>query len=83
MICPGVGNFGAAMSALTHTDIDGQNMADVLRTRVSDGKPTLFICVGMQILARSSEESPGVQGMTYIHTYIHGHTYIHIYIHIP
>lgn len=55
---PGVGSFGSAMEFL-----EKNNVAAVLKERVVAGKPTLFICVGMQILARESEESPGVRGL--------------------
>ncbi|MFO7298632.1 MAG: imidazole glycerol phosphate synthase subunit HisH [Actinomycetes bacterium] len=54
VVLPGVGTFGAAMAAL-----DGAGMTDVLRDRVTDGRPTLCVCVGMQVLAATSEESPG------------------------
>jgi imidazole glycerol-phosphate synthase subunit HisF len=58
LIVPGVGAFGAAMAALRERGWDGQ-----LRERVLAGKPTLAICLGMQILLEGSEEAPGVSGL--------------------
>ena len=58
VVLPGVGAFGAAMAALAE---DG--MAAPLRQRLAEGLPTLAICVGLQLLARASEESPGAAGL--------------------
>lgn len=58
VILPGVGAFGAAMDALCAHRLD-----EALRERIERGTPTLAICLGLQLLARSSEESPGVEGI--------------------
>jgi imidazole glycerol phosphate synthase glutamine amidotransferase subunit len=58
LVLPGVGSFGAAMGAL-----DGTGMREAIVERVATGRPTLAICVGMQLLAESSEESPDVVGL--------------------
>lgn len=58
LVLPGVGAFGASMARLEH---DGT--ADVLRARVEADRPLLAVCVGLQLLCRSSEESPGVAGL--------------------
>lgn len=58
VVLPGVGAFGAAMATLRK---DG--MAEPLRRRMAAGRPTLAICVGLQLMARASEESPGVEGL--------------------
>jgi imidazole glycerol phosphate synthase glutamine amidotransferase subunit len=58
VVVPGVGSFGAAMGAL-----DGAGMRVALVDRVSAGRPTLAICVGMQLLAETSEESPEQAGL--------------------
>lgn len=58
LVLPGVGTFGAAMSRLT---ADG--LAEPLRRRIADGRATLAVCVGMQLLFEASEESPGAEGL--------------------
>ena len=58
LVVPGVGTFEAAMGA-----IRAGGFEQALRDRVLDGRPTLAVCVGLQILAASSEESPGVPGL--------------------
>ena len=58
VMLPGVGAFGAAMENLR-----ASGMAAPLRERMAAGKPTLSICVGLQLLCRTSEESPGVAGL--------------------
>ncbi len=58
VVLPGVGSFGAGMDAL-----QSAGLVDALRVRVDEGRPTLAICLGLQLLCRSSEESPGVEGL--------------------
>lgn len=58
VVLPGVGSFGAAGGA-----IDDQGVSDNLARRVAQGHPTLAVCVGMQLLAVESEESPGARGL--------------------
>lgn len=58
VVVPGVGTFASAMAALRR-----MNMVEVLQERVAAGKPTLFVCVGLQVLFETSEESPGVAGL--------------------
>ncbi len=58
LILPGVGAFGAAMAALEHLGV-----VEALQERVRAGRPTLTICLGLQLLARESEETPGVAGL--------------------
>ena len=58
VVLPGVGNFGACMTALRERDLDG-----VVHAVVDSGRPFLGICVGMQMLFDSSEEAPGVDGL--------------------
>ena len=60
---PGVGTFGDALAG-----IRAGGMEEVLKQRVRDLRPTFFICVGIQLLARSSEESPGVTGLCLLDT---------------
>ena len=58
LVLPGVGAFGASMARLAH-----DATSDVIRARADAGRPLLAICVGLQLLCRSSEESPGVNGL--------------------
>lgn len=61
VVLPGVGSFGAGMSALSESGFDL-----LLLQRLNKGLPTLAICLGMQLLCRSSEESEGVKGLGFI-----------------
>lgn len=58
VVLPGVGSFGAGMDALRRTGID-----QVIIERTEQGRPLLGICLGLQLLCESSEESPGVSGL--------------------
>ena len=58
VVLPGVGTFGAASSRLA-----GSGMDEALQTRIQTGNPTMAICVGMQLLAATSEESPKASGL--------------------
>lgn len=58
VVLPGVGNFAACMRALAAT-----GLAEAARAAAASGRPFLGICVGMQLLYESSEESPGVPGL--------------------
>lgn len=61
VVLPGVGSFGAAMA-----EVDRVGMRDTLRERLLEGRPTLAVCVGMQLLAEVSEESDGARGLGHI-----------------
>ncbi len=61
VVLPGVGAFGPAMQRLRDLRID-----TALRARISGNKPTLAICLGLQLLLDASEESPGVAGLSII-----------------
>ena len=58
VILPGVGSFGDCMEKL-----HGYGLVEVIRECVSLQKPFLGICLGLQLLFESSEESPGVEGL--------------------
>ena len=58
VILPGVGAFGGAMIRLRKYGLD-----NVLREVVKKEIPLLGICLGLQLLFESSEESPGAQGL--------------------
>ncbi len=57
-VLPGVGNFGACMSAVRAAGLE-----DLVHERIRGGAPFLGICVGMQMLFSESEESPGIAGL--------------------
>ena len=58
VVLPGVGAFGACMDAARRTGIDA-----LAHEAADRGVPFLGICVGMQMLFESSEETPGAQGL--------------------
>lgn len=58
VILPGVGAFGDAMEKLHK-----YHLTEVIREVVDKGTPFLGICLGLQLLFESSEESEGVAGL--------------------
>lgn len=62
VILPGVGAFGDAMDKLRRF-----GLIDVIRETTRRGTPFLGICLGLQLLFDSSEESPGVEGLGILH----------------
>jgi len=58
VILPGVGAFGDAMEKLHKYGLTG-----VIREVTAQGTPFLGICLGLQLLFDSSEESEGVEGL--------------------
>ncbi len=58
VVLPGVGAFRAGMDRLA-----GAGLQEPLRERIASGAPTLAVCLGLQLLCETSEESPGVQGV--------------------
>lgn len=58
VILPGVGAFGDAMEKLRR-----YGLVEVIRQVTAKGTPFLGICLGLQLLFESSEESPGVEGL--------------------
>lgn len=58
VILPGVGAFGEAMEKLHH-----YGLVDVIKEVAAKGIPFLGICLGLQLLFQSSDESPGIEGL--------------------
>ena len=58
VILPGVGAFGDAMEKLHK-----YNLVDVIKEVVKKEIPFLGICLGLQLLFETSDETPGVQGL--------------------
>lgn len=58
LVLPGVGAFGEAVRRIDALGLRGPILSHAL-----DEKPLLGICLGMQLLYESSEESPGAAGL--------------------
>jgi len=58
IIFPGVGSFGFMMDNLKKKGLD-----TAIKKVIASGKPFLGICLGLQALFESSEESPNVKGL--------------------
>ena len=58
VILPGVGAFGDAMEKLHQ-----YGLVKVIREVAERGIPFLGICLGLQLMFESSEETPGVEGL--------------------
>ena len=58
VLLPGVGAFGDCMAHLVEHDF-----VDAVRGWVASGKPLMGICLGLQALFDSSEETAGVPGL--------------------
>lgn len=59
VVFPGVGAFGNAAEALNRL-----GFFESIKEFVALGKPFLGICLGMQMLFESSEENPGIEGLS-------------------
>ena len=58
VILPGVGAFGDAMEKIRRYHLES-----VLKEVVQNGTPFLGICLGLQLLFDSSEETPNAKGL--------------------
>lgn len=56
LVLPGVGAFGHAMQSIGKA-------REGLLAFIDDGRPFLGICLGLQVLFESSEESPDIKGL--------------------
>ncbi|WLR50519.1 imidazole glycerol phosphate synthase subunit HisH [Bacillus tianshenii] len=61
LILPGVGSFRDAMAILNE-----QGLTDYIKEEVSNGKPLLGICLGMQLLFEESEENGLTKGLSFL-----------------
>ena len=61
IILPGVGSYDISISKLK-----SNGLFDPLRHFHQDGRPLLGICLGMQLLAESSEEGEGSEGLALV-----------------
>jgi glutamine amidotransferase len=58
VVLPGVGHFGACMTALRDAGLHG-----LARDAATSGRPFLGVCIGMQMLFEGSDEAPGIDGL--------------------
>lgn len=58
VILPGVGSFGDAMN-----NLDKFGLVDTIKQVTGNGTPFLGICLGLQLLFKESDETPGVEGL--------------------
>lgn len=58
IVLPGVGAFESAMTTLHNA-----GFVEPLRAWIASGRPMLAVCLGLQLLANHSEESPGITGL--------------------
>ena len=59
LVLPGVGSFGHAM-----TELEKREWYAPLKEWLAADRPFLGICLGLQLLFESSDESPGLQGFS-------------------
>ena len=58
VVLPGVGSFGDAMAKLKEYEL-----VDTIYEIVNKNTPFIGICLGLQMLFETSEETPGVEGL--------------------
>jgi imidazole glycerol-phosphate synthase subunit HisH len=77
IILPGIGHFGAAMNCLRSSGLFDALQYEVL----TNEKPVLGICLGMQLMAKKSEEALGYNGLGWIDAEVRhfNHTQPHLF----
>lgn len=58
LVLPGVGAFGDGM-----TELNKHGLTDAIRQYAASDRPLLGICLGMQLLFDSSDETPDIPGL--------------------
>jgi glutamine amidotransferase len=58
LVLPGVGAFGTVAPSLV-----GSGLAEPLAERFAGDRPSLAVCLGLQLLADASDEAPGARGL--------------------
>jgi imidazole glycerol phosphate synthase glutamine amidotransferase subunit len=58
VVLPGVGSFAVAITQLRTLEL-----VEPLTRRIHEGRPTLAICLGMQLLGSGSDEAPAEKGL--------------------
>ena len=58
LIFPGQGHFSQAVK-----NLEQKGLIDIIKNQISEGKPFLGICLGLQILFEKSEEAPEEDGL--------------------
>lgn len=58
VVLPGVGTFGSTMAGL-----QGAGFDHAIAERVRNALPTLAMCVGLQVMFETSDESPEAEGL--------------------
>lgn len=58
VVLPGVGAFGDCVK-----NLHDKNLIGTIKDCISEDRPFLGICLGLQVLFEESEESPGVKGL--------------------
>ena len=61
IIMPGIGNFGYAMDSMRNSFV-----FDMISSHNQNQKPIIGICLGMQLLFESSDESPSANGFGFL-----------------
>ena len=65
VVLPGVGTFGATMAGLRGAGFD-----QAIAERVKDGASTLSMCVGLQVMFDTSDESPEAKGLNTVEGHV-------------
>jgi len=79
IILPGVGAFGDAMNNIVRCGLD-----EILENQVlKKGKPFLGICLGLQLLAKTSEEHGLHKGLGYFDAEVKKFKFDKIKLHVP